>query len=174
MCGKSQDMVWLAQQGHSIIGVEISDIAVKDFFSERGLTPERKSSEQFQLFQAEKYTLLCGDIFRLKPDHLQGVSAVYDRASLVALDASHRQTYAKLLADLLPANCSVLLVTMDYPQHEMKGPPYSVPEGEVHTLFDDDFLITHLHSLDLLKESDRYRGKGLSSLSENIYMLRRK
>lgn len=174
MCGKSQDMVWLAQQGYSIIGVEISDIAVEDFFSDQGLTPERKSSEQFQLLQAGKYRLLCGDIFQLKPDHLQGVSAVYDRASLVALDATQRLAYAKLLADTLPANCSLLLVAMDYPQHEMRGPPYSVPESEVFTLFDEQFLITHLHTLDLLKDTGRYRESGLSSLSENIYMLQRK
>lgn len=32
LCGKSLDMLWLAQQGHEVIGVELSSIAVEDFF----------------------------------------------------------------------------------------------------------------------------------------------
>ncbi len=166
-------MVWLAQQGHSIIGVEISDIAVEQFFSEQKLIPEVTSYGAFQRFQAGSYELLCGDIFQLKPDQIMGISAVYDRASLVALDARYRSAYADLLTDLLPARCSALLVSMDYPQDEMQGPPYSVPEGEVYTLFGDDFVITCLSTLDLLKDTSRYRGKGLSRLSEHIYRLQR-
>ncbi len=174
LCGKSRDMVWLAQQGHTIVGVEISAIAVAGFFSDRGVTPERTDSGPFQRFQSEGYELLCGDIFRLTPELLSGVAAVYDRASLVALDAKYRQAYARLLAELLPAGGKVLLVAMDYPQDEMQGPPYSVPEAEVNALFGDDFQITHLHTLDLLKDTARYIGRGLSRLSEHIYMLRRK
>lgn len=174
MCGKSRDMVWLVQQGHSIVGVEISEIAVDGFFSDRGLIPERTNLGPFQQLQAEGYRLLCGDIFQLRPDHLREIGAVYDRASLVALDAQHRQAYARLLADLLPAGCAVLLVAMDYPQEEMPGPPYSVPEADVYTLFERDFLITHLHELDLLKDTARYAHQGLSRLFEHIYMLRRR
>ena len=174
MCGKTRDMAWLELQGHSILGVEISEIAVEQFFAEQGLTPEHTSSEPFQSYQAENFELLCGDLFQLRPDHIRGISAVYDRASLVALDARYRQAYAKLLADLLPANCRVLLVAMDYPQDEMQGPPYSVPEDEVKDLFAGDFRITHLHTLDLLQDTDRYTNTGLSRLSEHIYKLQRK
>jgi thiopurine S-methyltransferase len=39
LCGKSVDMVWLAEQGHRVIGAELSQIAIDDFFAERGLTP---------------------------------------------------------------------------------------------------------------------------------------
>ncbi len=167
-------MVWLQQQGHSIVGVEISEIAVEEFFSDQGLTANCSNQGPFKLFQAEDYQLLCGDIFQLKSHHLNDIDAVYDRASLVALDAGYRQAYAKLLADILPVGCLVLLVSMDYPQDEMNGPPYSVPEDELFALFGDEFQISHLHNLDLLKDTDRYGGTGLSRLSEHIYMLQRK
>ena len=39
LCGKSLDMIWLAEQGHQVIGVELSPIAVGDFFRENGLRP---------------------------------------------------------------------------------------------------------------------------------------
>jgi thiopurine S-methyltransferase len=173
LCGKSRDMIWLVQQGHSIVGVEISEIAVREFFSEQDLIAKRSNLGPFQQFQVEDYQLLCGDIFQLKHHHVTGIDAVYDRASLVALNASQRQAYAKVLADILPAGCSVLLVSMDYPQNEMNGPPYAVKKDEVRVLFESNFQVTHLHSLDLLKDTDRYSGMGLSSLSEHIYKLQR-
>lgn len=166
-------MIWLAQQGYSIVGVEISEIAVSGFFSNQDLIAKRSNLGSFQQFQAEPYTLLCGDIFQLKSHHVKQVNAVYDRASLVALDSKQRKAYAKLLGEILPSGCSVLLVAMDYPQKEMRGPPYAVTDTEVQDLFADNFQVTHMHALDLLKDTERYSGKGLSRLSENIYKLQR-
>jgi thiopurine S-methyltransferase len=171
LCGKSRDMIWLAQQGYSIVGVEVSEIAVRAFFSEQDLIAKRGNLGPYQQFQAEEYQLLCGDIFQLMHHHVNHIDAVYDRASLVALDANRRKTYAKLLAEILRPSCSVLLVAMDYPQDEMQGPPFTVSDEEIHELFESDFQINHLHSLDLLKSTERYREVGLSRLSENIYKL---
>lgn len=173
LCGKSRDMSWLAQQGHSIIGVDISEIAVREFFSEQDLIARRSNLGPFQIFQIEPYTLLCGDLFQLKQHHIKQVDAVYDRASLVALDAKQRKEYAKLLAEVLPTGCSVLLVSMDYSQKEMNGPPYAVTDDEVQDLFASNFQVTHMHTLDLLKDTARYSDKGLSRLSERIYKLQR-
>lgn len=173
LCGKSRDMIWLAQQGHSVVGAEISEIAVRAFFSEQDIIAKRSNLGPFQVFQKEPYSLLCGDLFQLKSHHVKQVDAVYDRASLVALDAIQRKKYSKLLAEILPSGCSVLLVSMDYPQKEMSGPPYAVTDDEVQELFSDNFEVTHLHSLDLLKDTERYSEKGLSRLSEKIYKLQR-
>ena len=166
-------MLWLAQQGYSIVGVEISEIAVREFFSDQDLIAKRSNLGPYQLFQLEPYTLLCGDLFQLKHHHVKQIDAVYDRASLVALNARQRKLYAKLLTEILPSGCSVLLVSMDYPQNEMDGPPYAVPEEEVLDLFADNFQVTHLHTLDLLKDTARYGDKDLTKLSEHIYKLQR-
>ena len=32
LCGKTLDMQWLTQQGHPVVGNEISDVACRDFF----------------------------------------------------------------------------------------------------------------------------------------------
>lgn len=173
LCGKSLDLVWLQQQGYPVVGVEISQKAVAEFFLETGVTPERSRSGAFEIFKAGDYTLLCGDIFRLEAEHIQGITAVYDRASLVALNQRQRRDYAELMAAILPSGCSMLLVAMDYPKTEMQGPPYSVPEAEVVELFGDNFAIKKLHNLDLLQDTDRYTDKGLSRLSEQIYMMER-
>ncbi len=171
LCGKSRDMVWLAERDYRLLGVELSPIAVSSFFAELGLEPRLAEQEQFTRWQAGSYEILCGDLFALETGDLQTVDAVYDRASLVALDRDQRKVYAHFLARLLPAGCEVLLVAMDYPQQEMQGPPFSVTEAEVRELFLSAFDITLLDSLDLLQGSDRYQDRGLSRMSEQVYRL---
>ena len=34
LCGKTPDLVWLAKRGHEVVGVELSDIAIREFFAE--------------------------------------------------------------------------------------------------------------------------------------------
>ncbi len=173
LCGKSLDMVWLAQRGYSVLGVELSPLAVEAFFQERRLTAQRCAAGAFESWRAGPYEILCGDIFALDGDRLQDVASVYDRASLVALNPNQRLRYARLLAELLPEETPVLLVSMDYPQQEMQGPPYSVPDQQVRELFSPNFSVEQVHALNLLQDSKRYRDKGLSNLWEGIYRLRR-
>ena len=174
LCGKSRDMTWLAEHDYRILGVELSPLAVSAFFAEQGLEPDVEEGERFERWQAEEFEILCGDVFQLQPQDLAGIGAVYERASLVALNPEHRRHYADLLARLLPAGCKVLLVAMDYPQHEMEGPPYSVTQPEIQELFNEQFEITLLDTVDLLRDTDRYQGFGLSRLSEQIYLLQRR
>ncbi len=173
LCGKSLDMVWLADQGHAVLGIELSPLAVETFFREQGLEATRTADADLESWRAGPYEILCGDVFALSPDQVSGIAAVYDRASLVALNPQQRREYAQLMGRLLPAACPVLLVAMDYPQQQMQGPPYSVPEPEVRDIFGGRFEVEPVHSLDLLKDSQRYADKGLSELWERVYRLRR-
>jgi len=141
LCGKSRDMVWLAEQGYRVRGIELSPLAVETFFIEQGLQPERETVHGFERWSAGPYEIFCGDIFDLEQLDNSQVGAVYDRASLVALNPLQRREYVPLLKRLLPEGCPMLLVAMDYSQHEMSGPPYSVDEREVRSLFRPDYVI---------------------------------
>jgi len=173
LCGKSRDMVWLVEQGHSVVGVELSSLAVEGFFKERRLSPSRGSLGPFERWRAGPYELLCGDIFDLDDSVLGRVDAVYDRASLVAFNPEQRRAYAQLLTRLVPKSVRMLLVAMEYPQGEMAGPPYSVEQREIKQLFSVQFSVHLLHSIDLLQETQRYADRGLSSLLEKVYLLQR-
>lgn len=172
LCGKSRDMVWLAQRGYRVRGIELSPLAVETFFTENGLQPKREPMGNFERWSAGPYELFCGDIFDLEQLDNDAVDAVYDRASLVALNPLQRRHYAELLKRVLPVACPMLLVAMDYPQHEMTGPPFSVDQLEVRQLYGAAYQVELLHSLDLLQESQRYQEQGLSRLIEQIYHLR--
>ncbi|WP_435626502.1 thiopurine S-methyltransferase [Candidatus Ferrigenium straubiae] len=171
LCGKSRDMLWLREQGHAVLGVELSPLAAQAFFEENGLSPQRTRGERFDSHEADGIRILCGDFFDLDRDDLAGVKAVYDRASLIALPPEMRERYARHLVSILPPAAQILLVTLDYPQAEMSGPPFAVSVDEVNALYRDHAGIRLLAQLDVLAQNPRFRERGLSRLQENIFLL---
>lgn len=171
LCGKSLDMVWLRQQGCTVLGVELSAIAVQDFFRENGQTPTHASSGKFDSCEADGIRILCGDFFDLGKEDMAKVSAVYDRASLVALPPEMRERYARHLVEILPPATKILLVTFDYPQVEMDGPPFAVSVSEVEALYSQYAEVHLLAQADVLAQNPRFQQRGLSRLQENIFLL---
>ena len=174
LCGKSGDMLWLKEQGHSVLGIEFSDIAVKDFFTENRLEPEHYYEERYSRHVTDDITLLCGDFFMMQAADLNECHLVFDRASLVAMPQAMRKNYAQHMKEILPESVRMLLVTMEYPQDEMDGPPFSVPEAEVFSLYQDDFHIKKLQTFDIFAENPRFKAQGLTSLQEKVFLLSRK
>ena len=131
LCGKSRDMLWLNEQGHTVLGVELSKLAVEAFFKENKYAPQHETNDKFDVFSVDELSILCGNFLDLDKNDLANVSAVYDRASLVALPPEMRERYVKHLTNILPPNTQILLITFDYPQSEMAGPPFAVSPDEV-------------------------------------------
>jgi len=170
LSGKSVDLRWLADQGAHVVGVELSPIAVESFFAEQGLTPRTRKEGAFAVWESGPIRLLCGDYFALAPEDLAGVHAVYDRAALIALPPERRADYVAHLDRLLPGARRTLLVTLEYPQEQMQGPPFSVAEHEVHSLF-AGARIERLGIHDVLADNPRFREKGLTRLLECAYRI---
>ena len=105
---------------------------------------------------------------------LAQVRGVYDRASLVALPPPMRVHYARHVAAILPAECRMLLLTMDYPPGEKAGPPFAVTEPEIHELFAAEFSVTLLGTRDVLEAQPQLRDRGLSRLHEQACLLARR
>ena len=171
LCGKSRDLLWLRARGHMVLGVELSPIAVRDFFRENALEPHTSHVGAFERCEADGLSILCGDFFNLTAEDLKGVAGVYDRASLIALPPDMRPRYADHLSAILPKGAAILLVTMEYRQTEMNGPPFSVSEDEVRKLYEKHYDVTRLFTKDILAENPRFRERGLSALSEKVYQL---
>jgi thiopurine S-methyltransferase len=171
LCGKSQDMLWLREQGHQVLGVELSAIAVQSFFRENGYTPQHITRGKFDRCEADGIHIMCGDFFDLSSDDMANVSAVYDRASLIALPPEMRERYVRHLVSILPPATQILLITLDYPQPEMQGPPFSVSSGEVETLYRKFANVRLLAHLDVLAQNPRFQQRGLSRMRENIFLL---
>jgi thiopurine S-methyltransferase len=136
MCGKTEDLAFLAAHGHEVIGVELVEAAVRAFYAEHGLAPRVTPRGAMVEFAAPPITVFAGDIFATTRELLGPIDAIYDRAALVALPDDLRRRYVDHLRALLPKGGRVLLVTFEYDQARMAGPPFSVTEAELRVLFD--------------------------------------
>lgn len=173
LCGKSLDLLWLAQREHPVRGVELSDIAIEAFFLENGMAARRSTTPGFEILTAERISLLQGDIFALSLEQMGDTKAIYDRGSLVSWSGELRMRYAKHMTAISPPGVRTLLITLEYPQSETSGPPFSLGPGEVHTLYGAGHAIAEISRRDILEEDARMRARGVSSLQQVCYLLER-
>jgi len=131
LCGKSDDLLWLDQQGYRVTGVEISEIAVRSFFADTGIHFEILDRAGLKWFQAldRPLTIVCGDYFHYADEPHD---ALYDRAALVALPPKLRPAYVEHTKTLLKSGAAQLLITLEYDQSMANGPPFSVLTEEVN------------------------------------------
>lgn len=174
LAGKSLDLAWLAAQGHSVLGVELSSLAVEQFFAAHGLTPVVRNSVYGRHYLAGNIELICGDAFSLDADVLADCAAVYDRAAMIALPPALRGRYASELYARLPRGCRGLVITLEYPQHEKQGPPFSVAESEVRELYQHHWEIQTLERHSVLAAEPGFAAQGVTALDTVVYRLTRK
>lgn len=171
LCGKTHDLIWLRDQGHEVVGVELSALACEAFFAEHGLTPAVDTVDRYRVWSVPGLELWQGDVFDI-PDTAT-FDAVWDRAATVALPPDLRRRYAATLGQVTRRGGTLLLSVFDYPQDERKGPPFSVPPAEVDALYGPDFDIAPLPGTPPMQEAERAR-LGVSRASIDLYRLTRR
>jgi thiopurine S-methyltransferase len=82
-----------------------------------------------------------------------------------------RARYARHLDTILAPGIRVLLVTMEYDQAVLPGPPFAVGETEVRALYEPAHQVELLYVRDALSEESRWRDRGLTWLQEKVYRL---
>jgi thiopurine S-methyltransferase len=173
LCGKSLDLLWLRDQGYSVVGVELSDIALQAFCMENGVPARRRVLSEFDLYAAPNLELYRGDFFSVDLPMLGNVAAVYDRAALISWAPALRVPYVEHLAALTQPGTETLLVTLEYPQVQMAGPPFSIDGEDVQRLYSPHHVIRELARRDVLANEPRMRSRGVTSLSEVCYRITR-
>lgn len=171
LCGKAVDMQWLREAGCGVVGVELSQLALQEFFAEQNVVPQILKRGNFDVYRADAIELYGGDFFELQSGNLLGVSAVYDRASMVALPPAMRQAYVNHMLQILPAGSKILLISFDYPQEQMAGPPFALSRDEVNRLYGERARIELLEEVDVLSLNPRFAQRGVTSLHERIYLI---
>jgi thiopurine S-methyltransferase len=169
LCGKSLDLLWLAHKGHEVLGIELSEKAVEDFFAEHQFDPDISEQGPFKVYRAGSIELWCGDFFELTAGDVADCSGLYDRAALIALPPEMRAQYAAHLSRILPKDSLGLLITLDYDQAQMDGPPFAVLDDEVQRLFGDVWALKILEDQDVLGESWKFLEAGVTRLEERVY-----
>ncbi|WP_395374546.1 hypothetical protein [Marinicella sp. W31] len=170
LCGRAYDMKWLMEQGFQVLGVELSEKAIRSFFELHDLTFKTRIEGSFTCFESENICIYQGDYFDLKAQDLSGVSAVYDRASLVAMPAEMRQDYVNHMRSQLPANTDYLLVSLEFDVEG--GPPFSLTDALITDLYTPGSHFEKLGSKDLIELEPRFMDKGCSYFLEKAHLIR--
>ncbi|KDM91287.1 thiopurine S-methyltransferase [Photobacterium galatheae] len=167
MCGKSLDLSWLAEKHNQVIGVELSEIAVRAYFSEHLYLPTVTTlGNGHTLYEFDEVSIYCGDYFTAP---VAPVDAVYDRAALIAMPEEMRQSYVQRLLSVVKPGGKIMLVTLDYVQEEMAGPPFSVTADAVKSLF-HGCEVAHLGRQEADESHPRIQ-QGLSRFAEEVWLI---
>lgn len=167
LCGKTLDLPWLAGRTKKVVGIELVQKAVQDFFKENKLTHSIQQSGKLNLFSSDTIVLFQGDFFDLNKEQTASFDAIYDRGSIVALDQPERERYVNHLMSFLEPGGRILLITLEYDQNQMTGPPFSVPADEIEWLYAPYGVLELLETSDILDE--RFRKKGLDGMLERVF-----
>jgi len=167
LCGKTLDLPWLAGRTKKVVGIELVQKAVQDFFKENKLTHSIQQSGKLNLFSSDTIVLFQGDFFDLNKEQTASFDAIYDRASIVAFDQPERERYVNHLMSFLEPGGRILLITLEYDQNQMTGPPFSVPADEIEWLYVPYGVLELLETSDILDE--RFRKKGLDGMLERVF-----
>jgi len=176
LCGKSEDVLWLRQQGCSVIGIELSEIAIQALVEQCRilLNIELYRTEDAGLisYQGDGIVLIQGDIFSVTADQIGPVDWVYDRAAVIAMPAGMRADYAQQVMQL-SQYASQLLISLEYDQAVAGGPPFSVTQDDLEDLYaaTGRLTLTCLGRAERIDEEPRFKSKGLTSLVEAGYQL---
>ncbi|MBX2823089.1 MAG: hypothetical protein KTR33_00080 [Gammaproteobacteria bacterium] len=220
LCGDTPDMHWLWQQGHHVVGCDLSEAAIKRFLETHGITAtviehgEQNGSQNsdqvsgevgsevssettgtterdptvppVREYRSERLRLISGDFLQLQAGQLGPIDAFYDRAATVALPPPIRARYAAMLASIIDSvktgrdtagemnpgsRLSGLLISMDYDQNQMSGPPFSVPDTEIHNLYGEAFELVKLGSAEGPEILGSLKERGLTTLQESVFKL---
>ena len=171
LCGKTLDIGFLLAQGYQIVAIELSEIAIKDVFSQLNIEAKISEWKNGRVYKGKNLTIYAGDYFTLSKEDLGGVSLVYDRAALIALPEKMRLEYAQHMAKITQY-CPQLLITLDYDQSIAGGPPFAVPTTEVEALYGGTYPIQLIEEADIIDEEPRFKAKGLTSFYQRAYKLK--
>ena len=171
LCGKSLDMRWLESQGHSVCGVEISKVAIEAYFESHNEDYRRTVVGDFTLYSGLNSEIYCGDFFELTARELQGVAGVYDRGALIALPQDMRVRYIDHLLRVLPEGTRMLLLTLEYDQNLVAGPPFSVYPEEIEALYGDRCNIERLHTDVTDQVPPHFAAQGVNRVGEAAYRI---
>jgi thiopurine S-methyltransferase len=173
LCGKSVDLVWLRDHGHDVVGCEFVGSAVAAFFAEQvpEAAPTSTRVNELVLHETRGIRIVQGDAFAIDAFATGGhVDAIWDRAALVAIDPKDRARYVEALLRVLVPGGVILLVTFTYDQAKVPGPPWSVTDDDVRTLFGATCTIEKLEARDE-ELGPKFVEAGVTSLVESAFLL---
>ena len=168
LCGKTLDMNWMVEQGHEVVGIELSPIAAEAVFEESGRPFTLQRRDGLNIYEGGDLTVICGDIFKVGRQHVGNADRVWDRAALVALPPSLRDAYAAKIRELAPEG-QILLNSFAYDPTKRDGPPWSVPQKMIRGLYPEMEVLQISEEIEQIRQA--WRDLGIDSWLTTTYLI---
>jgi len=167
LCGKTPDLLWLVEQGCDVAGVELSDIAARQFFADNELDYRVDRGGPLDRYVAGNLPLAiyCGDYFEFDAEPFD---ALYDRGALVAIPGDMRERYVEHTKRLLRSDAARMIITLEYDQSIVQGPPFSAPPDEILDYWHD--LKRVAETADIENCPPKFRTAGLREIQEVVWL----
>ncbi|XP_043764380.1 thiopurine S-methyltransferase isoform X2 [Cervus elaphus] len=177
LCGKAVEMKWFADRGHSVVGVEISELGIREFFMEQNLSYSEQQIMEIpgaKIFKSSSgnISLYCCNLFDLPRANIGKFDRIWDRGALVAVNPGDRKRYSEVMLSLRRPGFQYLLSVFSYDPTKHAGPPFYVTDGEVKKLFGSVCNIQCLEEVDVFEE--RHKSWGIDQIIERLYLLTEK
>nr|KAF6380720.1 thiopurine S-methyltransferase [Myotis myotis] len=152
LCGKAVEMKWFADRGHSVVGVEISELGIREFFTEQNLSYSEEPIKEIpgaKVFKSSSgnISLYCCNLFDLP-------------------------SYADIMLSLMRKGFQYLLSVFSYDPTKYAGPPFYVSDDEIKRLFGSVCTCQCLEKVDAFEE--RHKSWGIDYLVEKLYLFTEK
>lgn len=148
LCGKTKDINWLLKNNYKVVGIELNEIAVEELFLQLKIKPNITKVNNLTLCSFNNLEIYLGNFFDLSENILGYIDAIYDRAALVALPFSMRENYSKHIVKITN-NAPQLLITYNYDQSLLDGPPFAVLTDEIKKLYKDNYKISKIDEIEI-------------------------
>lgn len=135
LCGKTLDMIWVAQKGCQVRGAEFSQLAIDQFFEENKIANKSENGFIHSTEPSFDIALKQGDFFEYPDDHK--FELIFDRGSMVAVNPKDREKYAQKIKTLLKSDGKVLLQAISRDEEHLKnGPPFHLTIDDVKNSYE--------------------------------------
>ncbi len=132
LCGVNYDLIWLAQQGFNVTGIDFSTHTIDKFATFYNTPLQQIQPHQYHYQSAGQFTLHVSDFMIFNTT--KSYQLIYDMGGLVALPAVMRKAYvAHLLKFLSPTTRCAILTKNDIANDS--GPPFHITQHEINSLF---------------------------------------
>ena len=173
LCGKSLDMLWLRDQGATVVGIELVCKPIQDFFAQNNLQPEQHdniySSNNLHLIESD---ILLVDQATLSKIGISNLDAIYDRAALVAMPPELKSQYAEHCLSLLKPKGIILLIGYNSNLQAHQGPPFPIKEGSVEQWYQKASAIQVLeHSIEEFDSDSPMAQRGMQWIETTIWKI---
>ncbi len=151
LCGKTLDLPWLADEGHSVVGCELAELAGKQLFEENDIPFSVTTIDDFKVFSAtdsKKLKFYAGDFFKVNAALIGTFDVIWDHNAFGAVSPNDRSRYIELLSSLLVPGGKILLSNWEYDQSKRNFAPYSLNSEQIKEYFGTLFEVELLERMD--------------------------